>query len=34
MKIIIVYALILAIKAAGAYRDHTQAAIFGEGTAG
>jgi hypothetical protein len=26
--------LIRAIKAAGAYRDHTQAAIFGEGTAG
>ena len=34
MKIIIVYALIRAIKAARAYRDHTQAAIFGEGTAG
>lgn len=33
MKIIIIFALIRAIKAARAYRDHTQAASFGEGMA-
>ena len=34
VKIIFIFALIRAIKAARAYRDHTQAANFGEGIAG
>ncbi len=34
LKAIIIFALIRAIKAARAYRDHAQAVNFGEGTAG